>query len=111
MKGRKRIERRCRCCRGALRPEQLWICDECQALGRGRTFQADCIDAEELLRVARAREKAGADPLREMGMEEISALAWRFRKTGYGSYGKLRAYVHNTGKLPPIDEAEEMRIC
>ena len=50
--------------------------------------------------MARERQTLGENPLAGMSMEEISALAWTYRRDGYGSYGKLRGYVHATGRLP-----------
>lgn len=103
MARRKKDEvRKCRCCGSELRPCCLWVCEECQALGRGRQIRAEGIDARELLLVARKRETLMIDPLKDMDAGEISALAWLFRKSGYGSYGKLRAYVHATGHLPEM---------
>ena len=57
-------------------------------------------DVRELERVARAREAIGRRPLEGMSIGEISALAWTYRKEGYGSYGKLRGYVDATGRMP-----------
>lgn len=96
--------RKCHCCGSALKPSCLWLCEECQALGRGRTLQKGSFDARELLQIAREREKQGIAPLKDMDMAEKSALAWLFRNSGYGSYGKLRAFVDEMGKLPPIKE-------
>ena len=58
------------------------------------------IDPKELERVALERQAFGLPPLEGFTMDEIAALAWTYRREGYGSYGKLRAYVHTTGKMP-----------
>ena len=50
--------------------------------------------------MARERQAFGANPLEGMSLAEIAALAWTYRRDGYGSYGKLRGYVYMTGRLP-----------
>ena len=95
-------ERRCRCCGSVLPIQCLWICEPCQSIGRGRQYKGELTDSEELLRIAQERVKCKVDPLEGMNMEEIAALSWMFRHSGYGSYGKLREYVRQTGKLPPM---------
>lgn len=94
----KRKERFCRCCGGRMPAERLWICESCQA--QGMTVEQGRPDVRELERVARAREAVGKRPLEGMSIGEISALAWTYRKEGYGSYGKLRGYVDATGRMP-----------
>ena len=79
-------------------PVRLWICESCQA--QGMTVEQGRPDVRELERVARAREAVGKRPLEGMSIGEISALAWTYRKEGYGSYGKLRGYVDATGRMP-----------
>ena len=79
-------------------PVRLWICESCQA--QGMTVEQGRTDVRELERVARAREAVGKRPLEGMSIGEISALAWTYRKEGYGSYGKLRGYVEATGRMP-----------
>lgn len=79
-------------------PVRLWICESCQA--QGMTVEQGRTDVRELERVARAREAVGKRPLEGMSIGEISALAWTYRKEGYGSYGKLRGYVDATGRMP-----------
>ena len=97
--GRRPKVRRCKCCGKKMNPMRLWICEECQA--EGRTIPANGkINTAELEAVARERQTLGENPLAGMSMEEISALAWTYRRDGYGSYGKLRGYVHATGRLP-----------
>lgn len=91
--------RHCRCCGEAMSPVRLWICENCQALGR-TVVPPHKINAEELETVARARQACGMNPLEGMSMEEIAALAWTYRREGCGSYGKLRGYVRMTGRLP-----------
>ena len=78
--------------------ERLWICESCQE--QGMTVDPGRPDVRELERVARAREAVGKRPLEGMSIGEISALAWTYRKEGYGSYGKLRGYVDATGRMP-----------
>lgn len=79
-------------------PVRLWICESCQE--QGMTVDPGRPDVRELERVARAREAVGKRPLEGMSIGEISALAWTYRKEGYGSYGKLRGYVDATGRMP-----------
>lgn len=95
-------ERRCKCCREALPPEDICLCPNCQAAGLGRHIKRGTIEPEELLKIAQRREMLGIPPFHGMDMAEISALAWLFRSSGYGSYGKFREYVRMTGKLPPV---------
>lgn len=99
---RARKLRRCSCCGAPMNGTRLRICEDCQAAGMGAKLPIGNINAEELLAVARNRERMRLPPLSEMTMEEISALAWLF--PAYSSYGKLRAYVWSTGKLPPKTE-------
>ena len=94
----KRIKRFCRCCGEPMPPVRLWICESCQA--QGMTVDPGRPDVRELERVARVREAVGKRPLEGMSIGEISALAWTYRKEGYGSYGKLRGYVDATGRMP-----------
>ena len=102
--GRTLKARRCRGCGCILSPVKLWLCDDCTAAGVGaRMSPYESADREALLQVAKAREERGLPPLEGMTMDEKSALAWLFRKSGYGSYGKLTGYVRATGKLPPME--------
>lgn len=96
---KKKQKRSCKCCGAELQPTRLWICEECQAAGRTVKRQP-ATNTQELEGVARARQLAGMDPIAGMRMDEIAALAWTYRREGYGSYGKLRGYVHATGRLP-----------
>lgn len=97
--GRKKKVRTCRCCGKKMNPMRLWICEECQE--EGRTIQTyGKINTAELEAVARERQAFGANPLEGMSLAEIAALAWTYRRDGYGSYGKLRGYVYMTGRLP-----------
>lgn len=91
--------RHCRCCGETMSPVRLWICENCQALGK-TVVPLRKINAQELEAVARARQEAGGNPLEDMSLAEIAALAWTYRREGYGSYGKLRGYVFMTGRLP-----------
>lgn len=106
---RPRKPRPCRCCGGKLPPDRLRVCESCQAAGLAYHMDRyEPVDREELYAVAVVREARGLPPLEGMSMEEISALAWLFRKSGYGTYGKLRGYVESTGKLPPrLGQPEE----
>lgn len=65
----------------------------------GREIRAE-IDATELLEVARERENMRMPILEEMGLSEIAALA-RMYRSPYCTYGRFRAYVESTGRLPP----------
>lgn len=97
--GRRPKVRICKCCGKKMNPMRLWICEECQA--EGRTIHANGkINTTELEAVARERQASGQNPLEGMQLEEVAALAWTYRREGYGSYGKLRGYVHATGRLP-----------
>ena len=84
-----------------MRPYDLWVCEDCRAAGRASELDViGQINGEELEQVARERQAAGMSPLAGMSVEEIQALAWLYRREGYGSYGKLRGYVDATGRLP-----------
>ena len=96
---RRRKVRRCRSCGAILNGTRLLICESCQAAGMGREIRAE-IDAEELLEVAMQREKMELAILEEMGLGEIAALA-RLYRAPYSTYGRFRAYVESTGRLPP----------
>lgn len=96
---RKRKVRHCRCCGGEMSPFRLWICENCQAIGR-TVIPPQQINTQELETVARTRQGFGLNPLEGMTMDEIAALAWTYRREGYGSYGKFQGYVSATGKLP-----------
>ena len=96
---RRRRVRRCRSCGAILNGTRLMICESCQAAGMGREIRAE-IDAEELLEVAIQREKMELAILEEMGLGEIAALA-RLYRAPYCTYGRFRAYVESTGRLPP----------
>ena len=96
---RKKQVRHCRCCGEEMSPVCLWICESCQAIGRTVAHPRQ-INTQELETVARTRQDFGLNPLAGMTLDEIAALAWTYRREGYGSYGKLRGYVAMTGKLP-----------
>lgn len=99
MRKRKSSVRRCRCCGEPMPPVRLWVCEICQM--QGRTVRLpETLNGAELETVARARQECGLNPLDEMTLEEVTVLAWTYRREGYGSYGKLRGYVHMTGRLP-----------
>lgn len=100
--------RRCKSC-GALLPlERIRLCESCQAAGMGYEVRRKSVpDVEELLRIAKRRSELWMNPLEEMTMEEINAIARHYAGTGYGSYGKLKAYVRATGKLPPEERRKE----
>lgn len=96
---RRRKVRRCRSCGAILNGTRLLICESCQAAGMGREIRATT-DAWELLEVAKQREKMCLPILEEMGLSEIAALA-RMYRSPYCTYGRFRAYVESTGRLPP----------
>lgn len=94
---KKRKIRYCKCCGGEMGQDRLWLCDACIAVGAGRKITNVQNNGRDLLEVARERKHA---PLEEMGPEEIECLSHEFLAP-YNTYGKLRAYVQATGKLPP----------
>lgn len=98
MKKAKKI-RTCKCCGARMGPNRLWLCESCREAGM-TVKPPERINTQELDAVARARQEAGENPLEDMSLAEIAALAWDYRKEGYGSYGKLRGYVRMTGRLP-----------
>lgn len=91
--------RRCRTCGAILSETRIALCESCQAAGMGREIRSS-IDAEELLTVANAREYFGTYILEEMTIDEIAALARKW-KAPYSTYGRFRAYVDTMGMLPP----------
>lgn len=95
----KRRIRRCRSCGAILAGTRILLCESCQAAGMGREIRATT-DAGELLEVAKQREKMCLPILEEMGLSEVAALA-RMYRAPYCTYGRFRAYVENTGRLPP----------
>ncbi len=97
---RRKKYRHCKSCGGKLESYNLWVCDACQGAGLGESILPQAADAARLLAVARARERMGEDPLRQMTIEEIALLARCFQPP-YETYGKLRGYVYATGGLPP----------
>lgn len=104
---RRHKPRLCRCCGREMEPTQVWICASCEAAGRTIPRKRITPGGEELLQIARAREEAGDPPLGGWGMDEIAALAWYLWQRGaraYGSYGKLRGWCDNVGRLPPLPE-------
>ncbi len=97
---RRRKLRRCASCGKVLPSTCVQLCESCQALGMGRHLNLQCRDPMEVLEVAKEREAMGLNPMNNMSMEDIAALA-KCYKTPYNTYGKLRAYVESTKKLPP----------
>lgn len=93
-------ERHCRCCGETLPVTRLRICEACQLAGHTIPPNAAGIDTKELESVALERQAFGMPPLEGFTLDEIAALAWTYRREGYGSYGKLRAYVRATGRMP-----------
>lgn len=103
----RRASRPCRCCGQQMEPTQIWLCAACEMAGRTIPRKRITPGGEELLQIARAREEAGDPPLGGWGMDEIAALAWYLWQRGaraYGSYGKLRGWCDNVGRLPPLPE-------
>ena len=49
-----------------------------------------------------AERKDRKDPLVGLTLDEVSMLARLYLGTEWSSYGKLVAYVHTYGKLPPL---------
>lgn len=92
--------RQCASCGKMLPPTCVQLCESCQALGMGRRINLQCRDPLEVLELAKERENMGIAPLYDMGMEKIAALA-KCYKSPYNTYGKLRAYVESTKRLPP----------
>ena len=99
--GRRRM-RVCRSCGKGLPPTCLWLCESCQALGAGTWLRAKNRDCLEILEVAKEREALGVFPIYDMGLEEVAALAKCYRPP-YNTYGKLRAYVEQMRRLPPVE--------
>lgn len=97
MKTRRRT---CKCCGSVIESYNIWLCDACQGAGMGAEITPGEASQEELLRIARARERADKNPLEGMDIGEIALLARCFMQP-YSSYGKLRGYVYACGKLPP----------
>ena len=97
---RRRKLRRCATCGTLLLPTCLQLCESCQALGMGVHLNLQNRDCLEILGVAKAKEAMGANPIHALGLEGVAALA-RCYKFPYNTYGKLRAYVEQTGHLPP----------
>ena len=92
--------RRCRICKGFLPPINLELCEHCRQAGMSVPKKKRMIEAQELLSVAKLRQKRSLDLLQEMNMEQINELA-RLYKPPYSTYGRFREYVRRTGMLPP----------
>ncbi len=97
--GRRKM-RRCASCGEPMPPTCLQLCESCQALGLGVHLNLQCRNPLEVLEVAKEREGMGFNPILDMGLENIAALAKCYRSP-YNTYGKLRAYVEQTKHLPP----------
>ena len=96
--------RHCKSCGEKLPPGRLWLCEACSAAGVGfHTARNAKINAQELLEVALERQEWTQEPLYGMSMEEIAAIASLYCPGPYGSYGKLRSYVREMHRLPPLD--------
>ena len=96
---KKRKARRCKICGAEMSAYRIRICEACKMAGMGREIRCS-IDADELLEVATAREYFGTYILEEMTIDEIAALARKW-KAPYSTYGRFRAYVDTMGRLPP----------
>lgn len=104
---RRHKPRLCRCCGREMEPTQIWICASCEAAGRTVPRARGVQSGAELLAIARAREAAEEPILEGWGLDEIEALArylWNNGAKAYGSYGKLRGWCDNVGRLPPLPE-------
>lgn len=104
---RRHKPRLCRCCGREMEPTQVWICASCEAAGRTIPRACGVQSGAELLAIARAREAAEEPILEGWGLAEIEALArylWDKGAKAYGSYGKLRGWCDNVGRLPPLPE-------
>ncbi len=69
-------------------------------MGRGAELNVGEAIGADVLEVVRYREQFSTKPLEGLGLEEVAALARMF-KPPYSTYGRLRGYVQETGKLPP----------
>lgn len=101
---RRHKPRLCRCCGREMEPTQVWICASCEAAGRTIPRARGVQSGAELLAIARAREAAEEPILEGWGLDEIEALArylWDNGAKAYGTYGKLRGWCDNVGRLPP----------
>ena len=96
----KKKVRYCRCCGAVLGADRARECEDCQAVGFGAQLSASSFDGKALLELARERERLLIYPIFDFGIEEIEALARMFRNP-YGTYGRFKAYVEATKKLPP----------
>lgn len=104
---RRHKPRLCRCCGREMEPTQIWICASCEAAGRTIPRARGVQSGAELLAIARAREAAEEPILEGWGLDEIEALArylWDNGAKAYGTYGKLRGWSDNVGRLPPLPE-------
>lgn len=99
-KNRSRRVRTCRWCGRRMGVDRLWLCKDCQALGRGAQMPSVMVEPREVLAVAKSLEAQGIYPLEGFKMEDVACLA-RCYKPPYESYGKLKGYVEGTGRLPP----------
>ena len=80
--------------------DRLWLCKDCQALGRGAQMPGVKVECWEILAVAKELQAQGVYPLEGMKMEDVACLALCYKRP-YETYGKLKGYVQGTGKLPP----------
>lgn len=109
VRGRQRRHkpRLCRCCGREMEPTQVWICASCEAAGRTIPRARGVQSGAELLAIARAREAAEEPILEGWGLDEIEALArylWDNGAKAYGTYGAMRGWCDNVGRLPPLPE-------
>lgn len=93
----------CAVCGAKTKPTENRVCDACRAAGYGNIPIEGRPDGRHLMRVAIARARWGKPPLEGMTMEEVNAIVRTYYMgSPYNSYGKLRAYVDSTGKLPGV---------
>lgn len=91
----------CEYCGARLRKGEYRVCSACRG-GVTVATRNGRIDGEALLFLARRHQEAGLPPLEGMRMEEINAIARIYSGTAFNSYGRLREYCRQTGKLPPM---------
>lgn len=92
--------RRCSCCKKKMPSTRISLCETCQKLGMGLRMRSVAVPATEILAVAKERQSLGMNPIGEMNMNDVAALAKCFRSP-YHTYGRLRGFINATGKLPP----------
>lgn len=99
-------KRLCRSCGAQLQETDVLVCQGCAECGLGRgIFDYRMIrheDVEDAFAAMGARAEAGMAV--DQGVDDvvINAVAKGvYKGTAFGSYGRFRAYVRDTGKLPP----------